>query len=884
MLIYFFDSVGVSVVKEKACCLLFVLITGFCASVIGATDVKADTWQDGMLALRAKYRDSKQNRRQLGGDYDKLKMGFPVECGWFDLTVGKQSLGVSRNVTDYMNLKRGNDLEYRIISDAIISNTEAGNKHLRELENLKKANVPAGDKRWLNLFVKVCSDRRAYRLKSISKQVPRLAFVKRIPMKPSFYGYTEGQSDAQAESHFLPGGKLCVMTITPKGCRVEDLLEDPKGVIRDLDVSYDGQRLLFAWKKSKMEDDYHLYEMNYKTKEIRQLTSGVGVADYEGIYLPDGNIMFSSSRCVQIVDCWWTEVSNMYKCDKDGKYLRRIGFDQVHTTHPAVLNNGSVVYTRWDYNDRGQIWPQPLFQMNVDGTGQTEYYGNNSYFPTTTSHARAIPGSDKIVAVLHGHHSWQAGELAIIDRTKGTQEASGVQLIAPVRETKAVKVDRYGQDGDLFRHPYALSETEFIVPLLSGSRRAEFGLYWVHADGNRELLHYDPKISCNNPMPLQARKPPRVKPSTVDYTKKSGTYFMQDIYVGPGLEGVERGTIKALRVVALEFRAAGVGSNKNSGEAGGALVSTPISIPNGAWDVKKILGSAKVYEDGSAMFSVPANTPVYFQAIDDQGQVVQTMRSWSTLMPGEVNGCVGCHEDKLSTPMVRKRTMASKAGVQKLKPFYGPARGFSFVREVQPILDKHCIKCHKDDEEPYRRRKMEIKPDDKRTNVFTLKGDLKEDERAGRNWTQSYVNLTDNGSADSDVLNWISSQSRPSMIPPYHRGSARSIMIQKLREGHPPASKGSGVTSGKVKLSREEMDKLCAWIDLGVPFCGDYFEGNNWNENNIAKYLRYQRKREKYAEEIRRNTEALIKKEKGKNVRLPDPKPRFVEYETSSLR
>jgi len=677
-----------------------------------------------------------------------------------------------------------------------------------------------------------------------------IAFVKRHPIKPSFYAYTEGQSDAQHERHFIPGSKLCLLRIGNAECEVEDLIDDPGGVIRDLDVSYDGTRLLFSWKKSDREDDYHLYEMEVASRKIRQLTFGLGVADYEGIYLPGGDIMFSSSRCVQTVDCWWTEVSNMYKCDKDGKSLRRLGFDQVHTVHPSVLNNGAVVYTRWDYNDRGQIYPQALFQMNPDGTGQTEYYGNNSFFPTVTNHARAIPGSDKLVAVLHGHHTWQAGKLAIIDRSKGTQEASGVQLIAPVRETKAVKQDKYGQGADLFRHPYPISETEFIVAYTAdGDARntnSPFGLYWFDVDGNRELLTLDPHISCNNPIPLKKRTMPHVRPTLVDYTKDYGTYFVQDIYVGPGLEGVARGTIKSLRVVALEFRAAGVGSNRSNGEAGGALISTPVSIGNGSWDVKKILGTAKVHEDGSAMFRVPASTPVYFQAVDGQGCVVQSMRSWSTLMPGEVFGCVGCHEDKQSTPVVQKRTLASMAGAQELTPFYGPARGFSFKKEVQPILDKHCVECHAFDSKD--REKMD------ETEAFSLKGDEFEDNVSGRNWTVSYLRLTGATSPDGKfnnlgrdgrpVLNWISSQSRPSMLPPYHRGSSQSGMIRQLRNNH-----------GKVELSTEEMDKLCAWIDLGVPFCGDYLEANNWSEELEEFYLRYQRKRERFATEIGRNIE-----------------------------
>ena len=151
-------------------------------------------------------------------------------------------------------------------------------------------------------------------------------------------------------------------------------------------------------------------------------------------------------------------------CDKDGKLIHRLGFDQVTTNYPTMLEDGRIIYTRWDYNDRGQTFPQPLFVMNPDGTKQTEYYGNNSWFPTVIDHAREIPGSNgKLLAILHGHHTHQRGKLAVIDRRKGTQEAEGVQLIAPVRETKAVIVDVYGQDGEQFQYPYPITDKSFLV-------------------------------------------------------------------------------------------------------------------------------------------------------------------------------------------------------------------------------------------------------------------------------------------------------------------------------------------------------------------------------------------------------------------------------------
>ena len=299
--------------------------------------------------------------------------------------------------------------------------------------------------------------------------------------------------------------------------KVRTLIHDEKGVIRDPDVSFDGKRILFSWKRSDREDDYHLYEMDVATGDVRQLTEGLGHADYEGIYLPNGNILFNSTRCVQIVDCWWTEVSNLYTCDKDGKYLRRLSFDQVHTNYPQLLNDGRVVYTRWDYNDRGQLYPQPLFQMNVDGTGQTEYYGNNSWFPTTIAHARPIRGSDKVIAVATGHHCIQTGAIILLDVDHGRQEATGATLVAPRVDDKSDRrynrVDAYtGFDGH-FCYPYALNEKEYLASYSATQTGRDsmngFSLYYVREDGARELLAHDPALSCHQPVLLAPRPRPR---------------------------------------------------------------------------------------------------------------------------------------------------------------------------------------------------------------------------------------------------------------------------------------------------------------------------------------------------------------------------------------
>jgi hypothetical protein len=250
---------------------------------------------------------------------------------------------------------------------------------------------------------------------------------------------------------------------------------------------------------------------------------------------------------------------------------------------------------------------------------------------------------------------------------------------------------------------------------------------------------------------------------------------------------------------------------------------------------------------------VPARTPVYFQLLDARGRMVQTMRSWSTLQPGESAACVGCHETKNSAPLAGvASTVALRKGAEELRPFYGPPRGFSFAREVQPILDAKCVRCHDG---------PQGKPPD-------LSGRGVEDVQARRRWSEAYLSLTQartdeakrkgawRGKPEGPLVTWISSQSAPPMLPPNAAGAGRSKLLAILDKGH------EGVI-----MTREEMDKLAAWIDLGVPFCGDYVEANAWTDEEKAKYARFAAKRRRLEAIERSNIEALLGEPPGSVVR-----------------
>ena len=424
-------------------------------------------------------------------------------------------------------------------------------------------------------------------------------------------------------------------------------------------------------------------------------------------------------------------------------------------------------------------------------------------------------------------------------------------------------------------------------------------IYFMTEDGSRELLAYDPTIHCNQSVPLVARAAPPQKPSQVDYTKTMGTYYVQDVNLGQAVTNVPRGTVKALRVVAIEYRAASIYYNSNVGEAGVSHSRTPPSINNGSWDVKHVLGTVPVEEDGSAYFEVPARTPVYFQLLDAKGCVVQTMRSWSTLQPGEAQACVGCHESKNESP-APSPAAAMRKGARTLTPFdrfaeqYGKrnpitdtalsgpeavkafltvnspdglseAQGFSYVREIQPILDAHCVRCHTGEALGVERRASGVK------TPFSLKGDVlpysytqcpnngDKTQDAHRAFTASYLNLTKFGHG-GPVVNWISAQSRPTLLPPYFAGAAKSTLMQHLEPGH-----------NGVKVSQAEKERVACWIDLCVPFCGSYTDANQWTPADTATYLYFEAKRTRLAEiEIDNIRKYVAAKTQGKVFGIAD--------------
>lgn len=602
-------------------------------------------------------------------------------------------------------------------------------------------------------------------------------------------------------------------------------------LICDLDISFDGKKILFSTLDNKMY--FRLDELDAASGSVKTLTPSMHekIDYFDGIYLPDGKIMFCSTACWVGVPCvhGTDSVANLYVMNPAAgseaevdKSIRQLTFEQDADWMPTLMENGRIMYTRWEYVDNSHYFSRILMHMNPDGTAQSSLYGSVSYWPNSLFYARQIPGDpNKFVGIVSGHHGVaRAGELHLFDISKGTKEEQGRVRQYPsygrkyVAETKDELVrGKWPQ----ILHPYPLSEKYIVAsarhPSLSNNKMAGessvdnrlmtsapmplsktnlFGVYLIDKFDNMTLLQSFGDAHAFEPMPLA----PRQKPSEIaDKTNREldyGHVFLNDIYQGDGLKDVPRGTVKALRILEYHYAYRDMGSHDIIGN-------------EGSWDVKRIHGTVPVLEDGSAMFRVPANRPLALQPLDKDGRALALMRTWFTVMPGEVQSCVGCHEAQGMSP-TSKPAMASRRAPSKIKPFVAGVRGYSFLRDVQPVLDKYCAGCHDGSREKL--------PNFKRGVV------------GFKNFPQAYLDL-------AKFVRRSGPECNQNMLTPMEFNSDTSELMHILKKGH----KG-------VKLDEQSMKILITWMDLNVPCYGTWTEirkdiphdGDKMRRKYLAKY------------------------------------------------
>jgi hypothetical protein len=243
------------------------------------------------------------------------------------------------------------------------------------------------------------------------------------PEKRAFGTYPDGES----LRGYGEGGRLCRLNLRTGALKV--LLDDPQGGVRDPQMHYDGQKILFSYRKGETAT-YHLYEINVDGTGLRQLTDGPD-DDIEPVYLPDGGILFCSSRCRRFVNCWYSRVATLYRCDGDGSNVRLVSSNNDHDNTPWILPDGRVLYMRWEYVDRSQVHFHHLWTVNPDGTGQMTFFGNQ-FAGTAMLDAKPIPGSNKVVASFSPGHGRpeHMGHVTIVDTTAGPDEPEAARQIS----------------------------------------------------------------------------------------------------------------------------------------------------------------------------------------------------------------------------------------------------------------------------------------------------------------------------------------------------------------------------------------------------------------------------------------------------------------------
>ena len=567
--------------------------------------------------------------------------------------------------------------------------------------------------------------------------------------------------DPQRLMHAPGGAKLCKLNLRTREVRI--LVDDPQGSIRDPAVHHDGDKLVFSYRPGGTRY-FHLYQIGTDGAGLRQLTDGP-FDDIEPVYLPDGDIVFPSSRCKRFVACWYTPVATLHRLDARGE-IHPLSSNIVHENTPAVLPDGRILYTRWEYVDRAPQKFHGLWTMNPDGANQAIVFGNTQ--PpgkwTLMIDAKPIPGTDRIVAIFspgHGNREHE-GNVMILDAKAGPDSPGYPRQISPV-----IKMKGNGGGGgmDAFRDPYPLAPDCFLVA-------RNKSLVILDSAGNTEEV-YEAERMLHEPGVIGPRRRERsIVPRTTPEAT-TGRLVVADVHHGRNMEGVEPGQIK--RLLILEQLPKPVNFSG---------VQQTISM-NGTFTLKRILGTVPVEDDGSAHFAAPALRSLYFVALDEQGRTVKRMQSYCSVMPGETLSCVGCHEKRVESPRSAAVLQATARAASKIEPIAGVPDVIDYPRHVQPIWDKHCTACHNPD-----------KPDGR----VVLTGDYND-------WfTQSYYALFA-GDQVSDSEGYEEDGNRPAR----GFGSAASPLMDKLDGSHYGA-----------RLSDEERWTVQLWIDTGATYPGTY--------------------------------------------------------------
>ena len=586
-------------------------------------------------------------------------------------------------------------------------------------------------------------------------------------------------SDDLKSVHAPDGARLCKLNL--RTGKVAVLLEDAEGGVRDPRMHYDGGKILFSYRKGGTKH-YHLSEIKIDGSGFRQLTFG-DWDDVDPVYLPDGGIIFASTRGSRFIACNRVQTAILYRMDADGGNMLCLSASTLLEDRPAVLPDGRVLYTRWEYLDRAAEKFRDLWVMNPDGTGQKVLFGGMGRpYPDffAKCDAMPMPGTEKVVSVFSpalGQRE-NAGNVMVVDLKTGPDDWSAAKQISP-KVPNLVWSTGLGHGREGFRDPYPLSDDCFLVA-------SDKSLLILGPNGETEEIFQAEKM-VHDPRVIRPRPREPVIPPRSDLQRTTGQLVLANVYHGRNMQGVKPGDIKSLLVLEDLPKPASLHGLRGAFSMGGTFT------------LRRILGSVPVEPDGSASFEVPALRAIYFVALDEKGLAVKRMQSYTMLMPGETQGCVGCHEPRTGTVGRRigsSAAMALKRPPSRIEPIPGVPEVIDYPRDVQPVWDRNCVACHSA-ENPL--------------GHVVLSGDDNE-------WfSQSYYALFAYDQI-SDGRNWGGNGNNR----PWGFGTGASPLMNKIDGSHYDA-----------KLTKQEHDLVRLWVESSAVFTGTYAVYNRV-ENAVA--------------------------------------------------
>lgn len=648
--------------------------------------------------------------------------------------------------------------------------------------------------------------------KKISALCEELGFSKLLLVERhaifSSHVYTYHEEDNK------PGGGLYIFDL--KSNSTKKILDSKNGLILDANLHYNGNTILFSWKK-EMNDFFQLYTIDVDGNNLKQITNHQS-NNFNACWIPDGGIVFLSDRKPAYAYCWQTTTPILFRCEADGSKQIRLSANYLNDFTPSMMEDGRILYSRWEYVDRPAIPIQSLWSINPDGTKLAGVFGNRVLSPATFMDARMIPDSDgKILCVLTAHNRHCHGAIGIVDPKIGGNAQEAIENITP--EIQIGLVDK--GDGNRIHGPYVnpfpLNDRYYLVSKDGCIEIKDFANTFsgkITKEANRK------KLGFYSPQPVRKREKERLAVSrlatnlNLENEEKQEWAEIQMMNVYHGLpESLTKGSIKKLAIIQEVEKPLGIDPKLRA-----FGFQFPVVSAGATYAPKKVWGFVDVEEDGSARFKVPARQPIYFLPIDEKGMAVQRMRTFTHLMPGETQGCIGCHADRnyYGVPLNKKRPIAmQKEAQQPQTPEWG-LDGFSYSAQVQPILNKHCINCH-GNENPA--AGLELTAD--KTDFFNV----------------SYENLVRKGTPAEDfIMGGTKEKFEPkytSWIPTYNGQEANILEIEPGQWGAKASLLADIIDSGhknktgkaRIKLSEKEKHRIYMWLDLNVP----YYSGSNSN-------------------------------------------------------